>query len=130
MGRASESGRVCRKIPNSRGNVSLILNPSTGHISPKFYVVLDITFSTVPSQKKGSIPASWKFICKNNRELAMYEDFNLADLWSKSERESGVKFDIQWDSNSKKNQQPKDDALINCDTDHVPKHLVTTNLQK
>ena len=30
------------------GNVSLILNLSTGHVSPQFHVVFDETFSTVP----------------------------------------------------------------------------------
>ena len=68
------------------GNFFLILNLSTGHVSPQFHVVFDKTFSTVPSLKTGSIPASWNFICKNNRELATYEDFNLADLWGKSEQ--------------------------------------------
>ena len=54
----------------------------------------------------------------------------MAYLWSKSERESGVKFDIQSDSNNKKFQQPKDDALTNCNTEHATKHLVTTVLKK
>ena len=112
------------------GNVSLILNLSKGHVSPQFHVVLNKTFYTVPSLKTGSIPASWTFICKNNRELTTSEDFNLADLWSKSERESGEKFDIQRDSNSKKNQQPKDVALTNCDTEHVAKNLVTIGSKK
>ena len=48
------------------GNVSLILNLSTGHVSPQFHVVFDENFSTVTSLKNGSVPASWKFICKNN----------------------------------------------------------------
>ena len=54
----------------------------------------------------------------------------MADLWSKSERESGVKFDIQRDSTSKIFQQPKDDALTNCDTEHVTDYFVTAVLQK
>ena len=49
----------------------------------------------------------------------MNEDLNLADLWSKYERESGVKFDIQKDATNKINQQPKDDALTNFATDHI-----------
>ena len=80
------------------GNVSLILNLSTEHVSPQFHVVFDETFSTVPSLKNGSVPDSWKFICEYNRELAMNKYFNLAYLWSKSERGSGVKFDIQKDA--------------------------------
>ena len=78
-------GAYVGRFPIHAGNVSLILNLSMGHVSPQLHVVFDETFSTVPSLKNGSIPASWTFICENSRELAMYEDFNLADLWSKSE---------------------------------------------
>ena len=119
-------GAYVVRSPIHAGNISLVLNLSTGHVSPQFHVVFDETFSTVPSLKTGSILASWNFISENNRELATYEDFNLEDLWSKSERESGVKFDIQRDSNSKTFQQPKDGALTYCDTEHVTKILITT----
>ena len=54
----------------------------------------------------------------------------MADLWIKSELESGVKFDIQQDSNIKRNQQPKDDALTDCDTENVPENLISTVLKK
>ena len=43
--------------PIHAGNVSLILNLSTGHVSPQFHAVFNETFSTVPSLKNGSIPA-------------------------------------------------------------------------
>ena len=79
-------GAYVRRSPIHAGNVSLILNLSMGHVSPQFHVLFDENNSTVPSLKNRSIIASWKFICENNRELATYEDFNLADLWSKSER--------------------------------------------
>ena len=52
------------------------------------------------------------------------KSLHLADLWSKSERESGVKLDIQEDATNKKIQQPKYDALTNCDTEHVTHNLV------
>ena len=99
-------GAYVGRFPILVGNVSLILNLSKVHVSPQFHVVFDKTFSTVPSLKNGSVPASWKFICENNRELATNEDFNLEDLWSKYERESGVKFDIQKDASNKTFQQP------------------------
>ena len=76
--------------PIYAGNFSFVLNLFKGHISLQFHVVFDENISTVPSLKNRSIPASWTFICENNRELATYKYFNLADLWSKSERESGV----------------------------------------
>ena len=92
------------------GNVSLILNLSMRHVSLQFHVVFDETFSTVPSLKNGSVPASWKFIFENNRSLAPYEGFNLEDVCSKSEQESGVRFDIQKYETKNFFQQPKDDA--------------------
>ena len=55
---------------------------------------------------------------------------HLAGLWSKSERKSGVKFDIQKDATKKMFQQPKDDVLTNCDTEHVTHNLVSTILHK
>ena len=79
-------GAYVGRSPINAGKNYLILNLSTGHVSPKFHVVFDETFSTVPLLKTGSIPASWTFICENNIELATHEDFNLADLSSKLER--------------------------------------------
>ena len=45
-------GAYVGRSPIHAGNVSLILNISTGHVSPQFHVVFDETFSTVPSLKK------------------------------------------------------------------------------
>ena len=59
------------RSPIHAGNVSLILNLSMGHVSPQFHVVFNETFSTVPSLKNGSVPASWKFIFENNRSSNM-----------------------------------------------------------
>ena len=44
-------GAYVGRSPIHAGNVSLILNLSTGHVSPKFHVVFEKTFSTVPSLK-------------------------------------------------------------------------------
>ena len=123
-------GAYVGRSPIHAGKFSLILNIFTGHVSPQFHVVFGETFSIVPSLKNGSVPDSWKFICENNIELATYKDLNLADLWSKYGRESGVKFNIQKDATNKKFQQPKYDALTNCDTEHVTDNLVSTVLQK
>ena len=130
IGRASESGRVRWKIPNSRWK-------RFPHIK-SFYRKCQSAISRCVQRKKfncyitknGSVPASWKLICEKNRELSTDKDFNLADLWRKSEQESGVKFDIQKDATNKQIQQPKYDALKNCDTEHVTDNLVTTVAQK
>ena len=51
-------GAYVGRSPIHAGNVSLVLNLSTGHVSQQFHVVFDETFSTVPSLKNGSNPAS------------------------------------------------------------------------
>ena len=94
-------GEYVGRFPIHAGNVSLILNLSTVHVSPQLHVVLNETFSTVPSLKNGSVPDSWKVICENNRELATNADSNLVDLWSKYEQEKGVKFNIEKDATNK-----------------------------
>ena len=130
MGRVIESGRVRWKISNSRGKCfPHIESYYRTHQSAISCCVWRKTFYCTIT-KNWSIPDSWTFICKNIRELAMHEYLNLAYLWSKSERESGVKLDIQRDSNSKIFQQPKNNTLTNCDIEHVTKNLYTTVSQK
>ena len=41
-------GAYIGRYPIHAGNVSLILNPSIGHVSPQFHIVFDKTFSAVP----------------------------------------------------------------------------------
>ena len=57
-------GAYIGRSPIHAGNVSLILNLSTGHVSPQFHVLFDETFSTVPSLKNGSVPSSWSSFAK------------------------------------------------------------------
>ena len=44
-------GAYVGRYPIHAGNVSLILNLSTGHVSPQFHIVFDENVSTVPSLK-------------------------------------------------------------------------------
>ena len=41
------------------GNVALVLNLSTGHVSPQFHVVFDDNFETVSDLEAGSVPKRW-----------------------------------------------------------------------
>ena len=70
-----------------------------------------------------------------NGKCSSYEEeyeksIHLADLWKKSEREIGVKFDIQKGATNEFFQQTKDDTLTNFDTEHVSHNLVFTVSQK
>ena len=40
-------------------SVALVLNPSSGYISPQFHTIFDDTFSTVPFLRKGEVPTHW-----------------------------------------------------------------------
>ena len=42
------------------GNVSLVLNLSTGHVSPQFHVVFDDDFTLVPAMRSKTVPANYE----------------------------------------------------------------------
>ena len=50
------------------GLVTLVLNPTTGHVSPQFHVVFDDTFRTVPYMRSGAVPEHWKSLVHNSAE--------------------------------------------------------------
>ncbi len=45
--------------PSHAVNVSLILTPQTGHISPQFFVIYDDDFMTVPFLCTATVPPHW-----------------------------------------------------------------------
>ena len=54
----------CAKIYLGRSpfhavSVALVLNPSTGYVSPKFHMVFDDEFSIVPFMREGTIHPNW-----------------------------------------------------------------------
>ena len=67
--------------PEHAGTVALILNPRTGHASPKFHIVFDYLFTTVPFMNKIQLPPNWAELVKNSRELVTEKIFNLAKTW-------------------------------------------------
>eukprot|EP00957_Ditylum_brightwellii_P116638 8896889-Ditylum_brightwellii.AAC.1 len=48
------------------GNVHLVLNPRTGHVSPQYHVMFDNTFSTVPHLRSGMVLVLWKELVELN----------------------------------------------------------------
>ena len=63
------------------GLVVLVLNPTSGHISPQFHVVFNDTFSTVPYMRPGTVPEHWNFLVQNLTEIATDESFDIAKTW-------------------------------------------------
>lgn len=73
--------------PSHAGSVALVLNPTTGHISPQFHVVFDDTFSTVPYMREGTVPPHWAELVRNSTEMATDKDFDLSRLWFEGEED-------------------------------------------
>ena len=67
--------------PAHAESVALVLNPTSGHVSPQFHVVFNDTFSTVPRMREGTIPPHWTDLVRNSTELATDESFDIAKTW-------------------------------------------------
>jgi hypothetical protein len=67
--------------PYHAQSVALVLNLSTGHVSPQYHLVFDDNFTTVPSLKLGTVPTNWPDLYSNNRELVTDENFTLSPDW-------------------------------------------------
>jgi len=67
--------------PLHAGSVAMVLNPSTGHVSPQFHVVFDDDFKTVPFLRSGIEPPMWKQLVKDKSEMVTEEAYNLASMW-------------------------------------------------
>ena len=67
--------------PSHAGNVALVLNPNTGHVSPQYHVVFDDGFTTVPFMNKNQVPPNWAELVQSSRELVTEEQVQLANTW-------------------------------------------------
>ena len=70
------------RSPCHAGNVALVLNPRTGHISPQYHVVFDDDFTTVSSMREGTVPNSWGELVRLSSECATIEQYNVSDNWN------------------------------------------------
>ena len=81
--------------PSHSGSVALVLNPRTLHVSPKFHVVFDNNFSTVPFMKSGEVPPNWENLVKNFSDSVTDHDYKLAEEWTE------LTYSKDFDSNDK-----------------------------
>jgi len=68
--------------PHHANNVALILNLTTGHVSPQYHVVYDDNFSTVDSIHIGKPPSTWSELCSTSCELVTDENFESSSEWT------------------------------------------------
>ena len=74
--------------PFHAGNVALVFNPSTGHVSPQYHVVFDDDFTTVQYMNEGAVPPNWADLVHHSSELATKESFVLTENWLKGCKEN------------------------------------------
>jgi hypothetical protein len=73
-------GLYVGRSPSHAANVSLILNPRTGHVSPQFHVVFDDDFTTVPYLRTATIPPFWAELVSASSKLQVYTEQQF-DTW-------------------------------------------------
>ena len=64
----SNAGVYLGHSPEHASNVALVLNLTTGHVSPQYHVVLDDNFSTVEYISSRQEPTNWEDLCKYHTE--------------------------------------------------------------
>jgi hypothetical protein len=67
-------------LPSHAANVSLILNPRTGHVSPQFHVIFDDDFTTVSYLRTATIPPFWAELVSASSKLHVYTKRQV-DTW-------------------------------------------------
>jgi len=110
-------GAYMGRSPNHAGHVALVLNISTGRVSPQYHIVFDDNFETVEALRKGVVPSRWEYIAKIRYESSTDEDVNLAKLWQTGETLNQEYSDIIEKANTK--------SLVNRNETNLEKKSVT-----
>eukprot|EP00957_Ditylum_brightwellii_P156183 11887801-Ditylum_brightwellii.AAC.2 len=112
--------------PFHAGNVALVLNLQTGHMSPQYHFVFDDELSTVLHLQSSEPPPNLIDLVQNHTELATEESFNIAS--SCYEGESAHRTE-QLDSPEEMRELPKQD-FINFETPaHMPQCFQANMIQ-
>ena len=94
--------------PAHAGSVALVLNPSTGHVSPQYHVVFDDDFTTVPNLRNGTMPTIWRELAKDRSECVTDAAYDLASTWSQTTLDSEGVHQVPIPSNSEGDNQKVD----------------------
>jgi hypothetical protein len=65
------------RSPSHAANVSLILNPRMGHISPQFHIVYDDDFTTVPYLQTTTVPPHWAALVAASATIKIYTESQI-----------------------------------------------------
>jgi hypothetical protein len=66
--------------PTHAANISLILNPQTGHVSPQFHLIYDDDFVTVSFLRTATVPPHWAELVHASSTLHVYTERQV-DTW-------------------------------------------------
>ena len=80
----SRLGIYVGRSKNHAGNVALILNPRTLHVSPQFHVVFDDNFATIKYLQSNEVPPMWKDLVTNSSESSTDEFYDAATMYNHS----------------------------------------------
>ncbi len=67
--------------PFHTGSVALVFNPKTARVSPKYHIIFDDNFTTVPNMEQGEVPPNWEELSCLSTKSAMDEYVDLALKW-------------------------------------------------
>ena len=98
----------------------MVLNPSTGHVSPQFHVVFDYEFSTVPLMREGKIPPNWTDLVQRSSKIGSLDNSDLKDTWFTPDLEEDTSKNPRHEPSitQENNKQPQSEP-------HVQKSLVS-----
>ena len=81
MERRARAGVYLGHSPTHTGNVALVLNLQTGHVSPQYHLVFDDGFTTVEYIESGNEPPNWCKLVQDFSERLTDEQYNIDRTW-------------------------------------------------
>ena len=76
----SDVGVYLGHSPEHASSVAMVLNLNTGHVSPKYHVIFDDDFSTVPYLRSKEEPPNWEQLCKTSMENYKEQNNGVMDF--------------------------------------------------
>ena len=100
----------------------MVLNPTTGHISPQYHIVFDDTFSTVPHLRSGTKPDDWINLVQTSSEKVTDEAYRLSKTWTTSKDNTSERgsSSLQGSTNEPNNVYPSERGRNDNDIDSSP----------
>ena len=65
------------------GNVELVINLLSGHVSPQLHVVFDDGFTLILVLRSNTFPANWADLIAASNESVSFPDVDSSKLWFK-----------------------------------------------